>query len=92
MRIVRSRIVAEACNLLINTDYTYRVETGNKINTDGFTVTVDLLRDGKNDKALQQRYKRVYSRRCSQSVRRNLDAAEDYIHNDVTQFTFPKRR
>ena len=83
--------VAEACNLVINTDYTYRVETGNKDNTDGFTVTVDLLRDGKNDKALQQRYKRVYSRRCSQSVRRHLDAAEDYIQNAVTQFAFPKR-
>ena len=80
--------VAEACNLLINTEYTYRQDSDNR---DGYTVTVDLLRAGKNDKALQQRYKRVYSRRCSQSVRRHLDAAEDYIHNAVTQFTFPKR-
>jgi len=77
--------------LLINTEYTYRQDTGNKENTDGFMVTRDLLRDDKSDKALQQRYKRVYSRRCSQSVRRHLDAAEDYIHNAVTQFTFPKR-
>ena len=81
--------VAEGCNLLINTEYTYRQDSENR---DGYTITVDLLRDGKNDKALQQRYKRVYSRRCSQSVRRHLDAAEDYIHNAVTQFTFPKRR
>ena len=80
--------VAEACNLLINTEYTYRQDSGN---SDGFTVTADLLRDGKNDKALQQRFKRVYSRRCSQSVRRHLDAAEDYIRNAVKHNTFPKR-
>jgi hypothetical protein len=60
-------------------------------NSDGYTVSVDLLNADKNDKALQQRCKRVYSRRCSQSVRRHLDAAEDYINNAVTQFTFPKR-
>ena len=80
--------VAEACNLLINNEYTYRQDSGN---SDGFTVTADLLRDGKNDKALQQRFKRVYSRRCSQSVRRHLDAAEDYIRNAVKHNTFPKR-
>lgn len=80
--------VAEACNLAINTEYTYIQDYENR---GGFAVTVDLLRDGKNDKALQQRYKRVYSRRCSQSVRRHLDAAEDYIQNVVKQSTFPKR-
>ena len=80
--------VAEACNLLINTEYTYRQESDN---SDGYTVSVDLLNADKNDKALQQRFKRVYSRRCSQSVCRNLDTAEDYIQNAVTQFTFPKR-
>ena len=74
--------------MLINTVYMYRQDSDNR---DGYTVTVDLLRDGKNDKALQQRYKRAYSRRCSQSVLRHLDAAEDYIRNAVTQFTFPKR-
>lgn len=80
--------VAEACNLAINSEYTYIQDYENR---GGYAVTVDLLRDGKNDKALQQRYKRVYSRRCSQSVRRHLDAAEDYIQNVVKQSTFPKR-
>ena len=80
--------VAEACNLLINTEYTYRQSSGNK---DGYTVTVDLLRDGKSDKEAQTLYKRVYSRRCSQSVRRHLDAAKDYINNAVEHCTFPKR-
>ena len=84
--------VAEACNLNIETRYYARVlETDSANKAQGYTTTYDLLRDGGTDKELQKRLRRVYSRRCSQSVRRHLDAAEDYISNAVTQFTFPKR-